>query len=181
MILPLLPLKGTVVFPQSTVPLAIGHERSIQLVEDAASAGRFLVTAASREGAPADPGWDDIYDIGTLARLRKLLRLDDGTLRILVEGIARVKLERPLAVAPYLVGDFEALPDHAADELARVADLHLLNAAESQRVLEAASPEQRAQLVAAIVRREVGCARLLQPAARGAAYAVSGLPVTPPV
>jgi len=181
MILPLLPLKGTVVFPQSTVPLAIGHERSLRLVDDVASAGRFLVLAASREGAPADPGWDDVYEVGTLARLRKLLRLEDGTLRILVEGIARVKLEHPLEVAPYLVGDFGALPDHAADELSRVADLHLLNVVECQRVLEETNPEQRVQLVAGIVRREVECARLMQPAARDAAYAVSGLPVTAPV
>lgn len=180
MILPLLPLTGTVVFPRSTVPLAIGHERSLRLVDDVASADRLLVLAASREGAPADPGWEDVYDVGTLARMHKLLRLPDGTLRILVEGIARVRLECPLDVVPYLVGDFAALPDHAAAELARVADLHLLNVAECQRVLEETNPEQRLQLVAAIVRREVECARLLQPVARDA-YAVSGLPLTAPV
>lgn len=177
MILPLLPLKGTVVFPQSTVPLAIGHERSLRLVDDVAAAGRMLVLAATREGAPADAGWDDVYDVGTLARMHKLLRLPDGTLRILVEGIARVRLERPLDVAPYLVGDFAALPELAADELARVADLHLLNVAECQRVLEETSPE----LVAAIVRRELECERLLQPLAHETAYAVSGLPLTAPV
>ena len=177
MILPLLPLKGTVVFPQSTVPLAIGHERSLRLVADVAAAGRLLVLAATREGAPADPGWDDVYDVGTLARMHKLLRLPDGTLRILVEGIARVRLERPLDVAPYLVGDFAALPELAADELARVANLHLLNVAECQRVLEETSPE----LVAAIVRRELECERLLQPLANETVYAVSGLPLTAPV
>ena len=178
MILPLLPLKGTVVFPQSTVPLAIGHERSLRLVDDVAAADRLLVLAAAREGAPADPGWDDVYDVGTLARMHKLLRLPDGTLRILVEGIARVRLESPLDVAPYLVGDFTALPDLAADDLARVADLHLLNVAECQRVLEETSPE----LVAAIVRRELECERLLHPVLHeAAAYAVSGLPLTAPV
>ncbi len=177
MILPLLPLKGTVVFPQSTVPLAIGHGRSLRLVQGVASAGRLFVVAATRDGAQDDPGWNDVYDVGTLARLRKLLRLPDGTLRILVEGIARVRLERALHVAPYLVGDFAALPDHAANELARVAELHLLNVAECQRVLEETSPE----LVAAIVRRELECERLLQPVAQAAAYAVSELPLTAPV
>ncbi|HEX5450098.1 MAG TPA: LON peptidase substrate-binding domain-containing protein [Gaiellaceae bacterium] len=181
MILPLLPLKGTVVFPQSTVPLAIGHERSLRLVDDVASADRLLVLTATRDRAPADPDWHDVYEIGTLARLRKLLRLPDGTLRILVEGIARVRLERALRVAPYLVGDFAALPDHAAKELARVADLQLLNVGECQRVLEETNPERRLQLVAAIVRREVECARLLQPAARATAYAASELPLTAPV
>jgi Lon protease-like protein len=180
-ILPLLPLKGTVVFPRSTVPLAIGHERSLRLVGDVAAANRLLVVAATRDGAPAEPGWDDVYDVGTLARVRKLLRLPDGTLRILVEGIARVELDRPLDDAPYLVGNFSALPDHAADELARVADLRLLNVEECQRVLEETNRERRVQLVTAIVRREGECARLAQPSVRGTAFAACGLPLTPPV
>lgn len=182
MILPLLPLKGTVVFPQSTVPLAIGHERSVRLVDDVASGDRLLVLAATRENTPEVPGWDDVYEVGTLARMRKLLRLTDGTLRILVEGISRVKLEQPLDAAPYLVGNFAALPDDAAAELARVADLRLLNVTECQRVLEETDTERRVELVAAIVRREVECARLLQqPPSRDAAYAAGALPVTPPV
>lgn len=181
MILPLLPLNGVVVFPQSTVPLAIGHERSLRLVDDVAAADRLLVLAATRESGAADPSWGDVYEVGTLARLRKLLRLPDGTLRILVDGIERVRLECPVAAAPYLVGDFTALPDHAPDALVRIADLRLINVAERQRVLEETSPARRLQLVAAIVRREVECARLLQPAAPDAAYAASALPLTAPV
>ena len=171
MILPLLPLQGTVVFPGSTVPLAIGNPRSITLVEAAVAGDRECVLAALRSGR------DDVYEIGTLARIRKLLRVPDGTLRILVEGIARVRLERTLKSAPYLIGEFAALPNTGAAELERLAGLRLLNVTECQRVLEETSPE----LVAAIVRRELECERLLQPIAHDATYAVSGLPLTAPV
>ena len=84
--LPVLPLKETVVFPQSMTPLAIGQERSIKLVDDVVSGDRMLalVTVKNEEAEP--PGWDDLYDVGTAAIVHKLIRVPDGTLRILVQG-----------------------------------------------------------------------------------------------
>jgi ATP-dependent Lon protease len=109
--LPVLPLKETVVFPQSMAPLAIGQERSIRLIDDVVSGERLLVLIASRDGEIDNPSWDDIYDIGTVALVHKMIRVPDGTLRILVQGLERVKLEARLDTDPYLLGEFSALPD----------------------------------------------------------------------
>jgi len=109
--LPVLPLKETVVFLQSMAPLAIGQERSIRLIDDVVSGERLLVLIASRDGELDNPGWDDIYDVGTVALVHKMIRVPDGTLRILVQGLERVKLESRIDSEPYLLGEFSALPD----------------------------------------------------------------------
>src|SRR5881409_4015891 len=84
--LPILPLKETVVFPDSMTPLAIGQERSIQLVEDAVSGDRAIALVAVRNPDADPPGWDDLYEVGTAAVIHKMMRVPDGTLRILVTG-----------------------------------------------------------------------------------------------
>jgi ATP-dependent Lon protease len=109
--LPVLPLKETVVFPQSMTPLAIGQERSIKLVDDVVSGDRMLALVTTKEDAPEVPGWDDLYEIGTAAIVHKLIRVPDGTLRILVQGLRRIKLERRVEDEPYLIGDFVEVPD----------------------------------------------------------------------
>src|SRR5579862_2785689 len=91
--LPVLPLKETVVFPQSMTPLAVGQERSVRLIDDVVSGERLLVLIASRDPEIEAPGWDDIYDVGTAAIVHKMIKVPDGTLRILVQGLERVRLE----------------------------------------------------------------------------------------
>jgi ATP-dependent Lon protease len=109
--LPLLPLKETVVFPQSVTPLAIGQERSVRLIDDVVAGDRLLALATARDASVEAPGWDDVYDVGTLGVVHKMVRIPDGTLRILVGGLARIKLAKQISSEPYLVGEFEALPD----------------------------------------------------------------------
>ncbi len=109
--LPVLPLKETVVFPQSMSPLAIGQERSVQLIDDVVAGDRLLALITTRDGSVELPGWADIYEIGTIALVHKMIKVPDGTLRILVQGIERVRLEHQLDVDPYLLGEFSALPD----------------------------------------------------------------------
>ena len=110
-VLPVLPLKETVVFPQSMTPLAIGQERSIKLVDDVVDGDRMvaLVTVKNEEADP--PGFDDLYEIGTAAIVHKLIRVPDGTLRILVQGVRRIKLDRRVGDDPYLVGEFSEVPE----------------------------------------------------------------------
>jgi len=109
--LPILPLKETVVFPESMTPLAIGQERSVKLIENVVSGERLLalVTVKNEEADP--PGWDDLYDVGTAAVVHKMIKVPDGTLRILVQGLRRIRLERRVQTDPYLVGEFSELPD----------------------------------------------------------------------
>jgi ATP-dependent Lon protease len=109
--LPVLPLKETVVFPQSMTPLAIGQDRSVKLIEDAVDGERALALVTVENSEADQPGWDDLYEIGTAAVVHKMIRVPDGTLRILVQGIQRVRLDRRLKEEPYLVGEFSEVPD----------------------------------------------------------------------
>ena len=113
--LPILALKDTVVFPQSMTPLAIGQERSIRLIDDVVAGDRLLALVTARDSSIEAPGFDDIYTVGTIAVVHKMLKIPDGTLRILVGGLHRVSLVRPISTDPYLVGEFEPLPDINAD------------------------------------------------------------------
>jgi ATP-dependent Lon protease len=109
--LPVLPLKDTVVFPESVTPLAIGQERSIKLVEDVVSGDRVLALVTVKTPETEQPGWDDLYEVGTAAVVHKMIKVPDGTLRILVQGAQRIKLGRAVQDDPYLVGEFVELPD----------------------------------------------------------------------
>jgi ATP-dependent Lon protease len=110
-ILPILPLKDTVVFPDSMTPLAIGQERSIQLVEEAVANDRPIALVTSRSSEEDATSAEDLYEIGTAAAIHKMIRVPDGTLRILVQGERRVRLTRLVQDDPYLVGEFEDLLD----------------------------------------------------------------------
>ncbi len=110
-VLPVLPLKETVVFPQSMTPLAIGQERSIRLVDDVVSGDRILALVAARNEEAEAPGWEDLYEVGTAALVQRMMRIPDGTVRVLVQGLARIRLDRPVGDDPYLVGEFSQLPD----------------------------------------------------------------------
>jgi ATP-dependent Lon protease len=109
--LPVLPLKETVVFPQSMTPLAIGQERSVRLIDDVVAGDRLLALVTAKDASLEAPSWDDIYEVGTVALVHKMIKVPDGTLRILVQGIERIKLEHRLDTDPYLLGEFSALPD----------------------------------------------------------------------
>ena len=109
--LPVLPLKETVVFPGFPTPLAIGQERSIKLVEDVVSGDRVLALVTVKNEEVDQPGWDDLYRVGTAAVIHKMIKVPDGTLRILVEGIRRISLDRTIQADPYLIGEFVELPD----------------------------------------------------------------------
>jgi len=109
--LPILPLKDTVVFPDSVLPLAIGQERSVRLVDDVVSRDRLIALVASKDREVEQPGWDDLYEVGTAAVVQKMIRVPDGSLRVLVQGIRRIRLVNRVQDGPYLVGNFEEVPD----------------------------------------------------------------------
>jgi ATP-dependent Lon protease len=114
-ILPVLPLKETVVFPESMTPLAIGQERSIKLIDDVVAGERLLALVAVKNEETEEPGFDDLYDVGTAAIVHKLIRVPDGTLRILVQGVERLHLDRPVHEEPYLAAEFSPLPDELVE------------------------------------------------------------------
>ena len=110
-VLPVLPLKETVVFPASMTPLAIGQERSIRLIDDVVDGDRLLALVTVRSEDVETPEWDDLYEIGTAALVHKMIRVPDGTLRVLVQGLRRVRIERRIHDEPYLLAELTELPD----------------------------------------------------------------------
>jgi ATP-dependent Lon protease len=113
--LPVLPLKETVVFPESMTPLAVGQERSIKLIDDVVSGERMLALFTVRNTESDPPGWDDLYEVGTVAVVHKMIKVPDGTLRILVQGLQRVRLAARVQADPYLLAGLEDLPDVIPD------------------------------------------------------------------
>ncbi len=113
--LPVLPLKETVVFPESMTPLAVGQERSVKLIDDVVSGERMLALFTVKNPVADPPGWDDVYRVGTVAVVHKMIKVPDGTLRILVQGIQRVRLVEEAEEDPYLVGILEDLPEIVPD------------------------------------------------------------------
>ena len=77
-VLPVLPLKETVVFPQSMTPLAIGQERSVKLVDDVVAGDRILALLTARDSSVEQPGFDDVYEIGTAAIIHRMIRIRTG-------------------------------------------------------------------------------------------------------
>jgi ATP-dependent Lon protease len=109
--LPVLPLKDTVVFPDSVLPLAIGQERSVKLVDAAVGGNRLVALVASKDAEIEQPGWEDLYEVGSAAVVQKMIRVPDGSLRILVQGIRRIRLIDRIGEEPYLVGRFLEIQD----------------------------------------------------------------------
>jgi ATP-dependent Lon protease len=108
--LPVLPLRDSVPFPEALTPLAIGQERSIRLVNDVLAGNRMLVMVASKTG-DEEPGPEDLYDIGVAGVVARMLKVPDGTLRILVHGAQRVRIRDYVSTDPYLVARIEEEAD----------------------------------------------------------------------
>ncbi len=109
--LPVLPLRESVPFPEALMPLAIGQERSIRLVNDVLAGSRMLVMVAQQVEDNEEPGPDDLYRVGVAGVVARMLKVPDGTLRILVHGAQRVVLTGFPATDPYLVAGIEDAPD----------------------------------------------------------------------
>ncbi|CAN5445863.1 endopeptidase La [soil metagenome] len=109
--LPILPLRETVTFPDTLTPLAVGQERSIKLVDDVLSGDRMLAMVASKDPENDAPGPDDLFGVGVAGSVARMMKVPDGTLRILVQGGERVKLAGYVSESPYLVARVEPLAD----------------------------------------------------------------------
>jgi ATP-dependent Lon protease len=109
--LPVLPLRETVPLPDTLTPLAIGQERSIQLINDVLAGDRLLVMVASRSPELETPGPDELHDVGVVGAVARMIKVPDGSLRILVQGAQRVRLTDWVGEEPYLVAHVEELGD----------------------------------------------------------------------
>ena len=109
--LPILPLRETVTYPDTLTPLAVGQERSIKLVNDVLSGNRMLAMVASKDPENEAPGSGDLYGVGVAGTVARMMKVPDGTLRILVQGSERIRILDYVTEEPYLVARIEAMPD----------------------------------------------------------------------
>jgi ATP-dependent Lon protease len=117
-ILPVLPLRGLVVFPQTAVPLTIGQSRSIRLVDEVmAGDERLIALMTSRDPEIESPQPDDLYTIGTVAMVHRMFRAPDGTIRLVVQGMLRCRLVEFVQEEPYLKAVIEANPESVEEGL----------------------------------------------------------------
>ena len=108
---PVLPLRDIVVFPHMIVPLFVGREKSIRALEEVMKTDALIMLATQKNASDDDPAPDSIYEIGTLASVLQLLKLPDGTVKVLVEGLERAKVEKYSDRAEYYEATAVALPD----------------------------------------------------------------------
>ena len=117
--LPILPLRDTVLFPNSFMPLAVARESSVRLIDEAISAGKLIGVFTQRDASVEEPQQEDLFTVGTASHIHKMFKLPDGSLRLIVQGLARLTLDSVTETRPYLRGKVSAAPEalNVADNL----------------------------------------------------------------
>src|ERR687891_2077726 len=111
---PLLPLRDVVVFPHMVIPLFVGRPKSIKAMETAMEAGKSILLVAQRSAAKDDPGPEDMYAIGCVSNILQMLKLPDGTVKVLVEGGTRAQIRDVTDVKTHWIAEATAVaPDNA--------------------------------------------------------------------
>ena len=123
-LLPVLPLRDVVVYPHMVIPLFVGRERSIVALEQAMKVNKQILLLAQRQADVDDPAPKDLYDVGTVATILQLLKLPDGTVKVLVEGVERARVEQLVtgeffAAKAGVLGEGEAYDEREMDVLVR--------------------------------------------------------------
>src|SRR5438552_729159 len=99
--LPILPLRDTVLFPNSFMPLAVARESSVRLIDDAIADRKLVAVFTQHDASVEEPRQEDLYPVGTATHIHKMFKLPDGSLRLIVQGMARLKLDAMVATEPY--------------------------------------------------------------------------------
>src|SRR4051812_36529673 len=117
--LPILPLRDTVLFPNSFMPLAVARESSVRLIDEAISGGKLIGVFTQRDASVEEPQQSDLYAVGTASHILKMFKLPDGSLRLIVQGLSRLTLDEVVETRPYLHARVSAAPEavDAVDDL----------------------------------------------------------------
>jgi ATP-dependent Lon protease len=166
--LPILPLKNTVVFPQIPIPLVVGRPASIRLIDDAMLRNRLVGLVAQKNPDTEEPKDEDLYRVGCAAVIQRLLKFPDGTLRVLVSGLKRIRITRMVRTDPYPVAEIEtiqetvetsvemeALSKNLLNQIARMLSLMPIDSDEiSVALLNIENPGRLADMGAALLVRD---------------------------
>ena len=116
--LPILPLRNSVLFPSSVVPINVGRPKSVALIEEAVDEERPTIGIVSqRKAETEDPEWDDLYEVGSAARILKVIKLGHNNYSVVLQGISRFRVLKPVSSDPYLVCEVERIPEAAVGDL----------------------------------------------------------------
>lgn len=110
-VLPVLTLRGAVMFPGVVMPITIGREKSIRLMRDAYANDKYIATVAQLDARIDTPAWTDLYQVGTAARILRILEMPDGSTTAILQGIKRIRLAEYISDDPYFVSRIESIPE----------------------------------------------------------------------
>tara|TARA_B100000767_G_scaffold275659_1_gene314105 strand:- start:12765 stop:15212 length:2448 start_codon:yes stop_codon:yes gene_type:complete len=111
---PILPLRNTVLFPGVVIPITVGRDKSIQLIKDANKGSKVIGVVAQKDQAVENPGSKDIYSLGTVARILRVLKMPDGNTTIIIQGKKRFEIEKIISDSPYLLASTQSVDDELA-------------------------------------------------------------------
>ena len=126
--IPTVPLRGMVVYPNIVIHLDIGRDKSIKAVEAAMNEDRILAVVTQKDDAVDAPTVHDLAQMGTLVKIKQMLRLPGGIVRVLVEGITRIRLMNITSMDPYYIGDYERVASEFEDDVELEAYRRLVQA-----------------------------------------------------
>ncbi|TMB38548.1 MAG: endopeptidase La, partial [Deltaproteobacteria bacterium] len=165
-VLPILPLRNSVFFPGGVLPLAVGRQKTIALIKDAVRDDQVIGVVTQRKAEEEDPGAADLHSMGTVARIVKLLKMGEDNYSLVVQGLARFRVNELVQEHPYLKARIEAIedktptdhvvesithPGHLADLIAANVDVPI---EEKQQVLETVDLKDRMKLVLELLNRK---------------------------
>ena len=173
-ILPVLPLRDVVIFNHMILPLFIGREKSVSAVNASLEAGKHLLVCAQREESTENPGPDDLFEMGTVVQILRVLKMPDGRIKVLVQGLSRARISAYRQQDPYMMARVEPLSDPDVPVDATVEALLRAAREESEKVLQVrgvaspdvisvlqgvAEPGRLADLIAANIRMKIADAQ----------------------
>jgi ATP-dependent proteinase. Serine peptidase. MEROPS family S16 len=115
--MPVLPVRDIVVFNYMILPLFVGREKSVKAVDAALSSDRYILILTQKDETVDDPGADDLYQVGTVGMIMRMLKMPDGRLKVLVQGLARARVKNFIQSEPFHMAEVEALPEQEVKEL----------------------------------------------------------------
>ncbi|HDK41228.1 MAG TPA: endopeptidase La, partial [Nitrospirae bacterium] len=115
--LPILPVRDIVIFPYMILPLFVGRDISIRAVDEAVSASKMILLVTQKDVNIEDPSTDELYTVGTVGTILRVLKIPDGRLKVLVQGIAKAKVLHYSQTEPFYIGNIEKVDDQKVSEV----------------------------------------------------------------
>ena len=114
--LPILPLRNNVLFPGVVIPITLGRDKSIKLIQDAYKGNKIIGVVSQKDSSIEVQSYKDLYDIGSVAQIVKMLKMPDGTSTIIIQGKKRLKLEEEISNEPYLIAKIKEFDEKVSKE-----------------------------------------------------------------